>query len=226
MSLPIGRCLSLAVCSALTSYHYIRSQHIQRESLCTSKEAWYRSLPLRETSRFWSSLLSVNIYPRSLRIFLFKSFARVFDADINECEHGPDHLDIYANFGQFFRRNLQANTRPIDPISSIVSPCDGEILANGRVNAIDKLTIDIKGVPYTIQDLFQFDRNEIDCLRKKQTNGSSSSLFYQCVYLNPGNYHHFHSPARWTIHERRHITGRRPMNYRQRTASSLLSFEC
>lgn len=205
MSPPIGRCLSLTTLSALTSYHYVRSKHIQRESLCTSNEAWYRSLPLRETSRFGSRLLSWNIYPASLRTSLYKYFSRVFDADINECEHGPDRLDHYKNFGEFFRRSLKPGVRPIDGDSPVVSPCDGEILASGLVTSVENLNIVVKGVPYTIKDLFQFDQYEIDCLQEKQ---SKSSLFYACIYLNPGNYHHFHSPAKWTIRERRHITGR------------------
>jgi phosphatidylserine decarboxylase len=203
MSFPIGRCLSLSSLSAVIAYHYVRSIHIQRESLCTSNEAWYRSLPFRETSRFWSRLLSVNIHPRSLRNPLYKYFSRIFDADINECEYGPDHLDYYANFGAFFRRNLKPGVRPIDQDSLIVSPCDGEILASGLVTSVENLNMNIKGIPYTIKDLFQFDQYEIARLQEKH---SGSSLFYACIYLNPGNYHRFHSPAQWKIKERRHIT--------------------
>lgn len=204
MNFPLGRCFSLTTLSALVSYHYLRSVHIQRESLCTSNEAWYRSLPLREVSRFWSRLLSINIYPRSIRNPLYKYFSRIFGADVNECEHGPDHLDYYANFGAFFRRNLKPGVRPIDKESLIVSPCDGEILASGLVTSLEGLNINIKGIPYTIKDLFQLDQYEIERLKNTQ---SQSSLFYACIYLNPGNYHHFHSPAQWKINERRHITG-------------------
>ncbi|CAF2079426.1 unnamed protein product [Rotaria magnacalcarata] len=186
------------------SYLYIRSTHIQRESVCTSNEAWYRSLPFREISRCWSRILSVNIYPRSLRNPIYKLFCRIFDADINECEYGPDQLDYYASFGELFRRNLKPNARPIDKESLIVSPCDGEILDNGLVTSVELLNIVIKGVSYTIKDLFQLNRNESERLQTKQCK---SSLFYACIYLNPGNYHHFHSPAKWKINERRHITG-------------------
>lgn len=206
MSFPIGRCFSLTSLSALLTYHYTRSIYIKRESLCTSNEAWYRSLPFRETSRFWSRFFSVNIYPRSIRNPIYKYFCRVFDADINECEYGPDYLDYYKNFGEFFRRNLKPGVRPIHEASPIVSPCDGEVLANGLVTSVENLNITVKGIPYTIKDLFQFDQHEIEKFQKKQ---SESSLFYACIYLNPGNYHHFHSPAKWKIKERRHITGKK-----------------
>ena len=110
----------------------------------------------------------------------------------------------YKNFGEFFRRNLKSGVRPIDSKSFIVSPCDGEILANGLVTSIEHLNLMIKGIPYTIKDLFQYNQDEIEYLKDKQ---SKSSLFYVCIYLNPGNYHHFHSPTKWQIYERRHITG-------------------
>ena len=156
---------------------------------------------MRETSRLWSKLFSVNIYPKSLRAPLYRYFARVFYANLDECEFGPDQLDRYENFGEFFRRNLKVDARPIDPNCSIVSPCDGEILDLGEVTSVDTLTMNIKGIPYKIKDLYQCDEQEMNNLRKKH-------LFYACIYLNPGNYHHFHSPARWTVRERRHITGK------------------
>ncbi|CAM9258710.1 unnamed protein product, partial [Lampetra fluviatilis] len=33
-------------------------------------------------------------------------------------------------------------------------------------------------------------------------------LFHVVVYLAPGDYHRFHSPARWTLQHRRHFPGR------------------
>ena len=201
MNIPLGRCLSLMTLSGLFTYHFTLSKYIQYQSLCRTNEAWYRSLPLREISRFLSRLLSTNIYPSSLRIFLYKLFSRIYDVNINECEYGPDKLDYYKNFGDFFRRELKSNVRPIDHESLIVSPCDGEILANDRITSIENVNIIIKDIPYTIKDLFQLNQYELEYFKEKQ------SLFYTCIYLNPGNYHHFHSPTKWKINERRHITG-------------------
>lgn len=205
MKFPLVRCFVLTSSSAILSYHYVRSKSIEKQSSCTRSEAWYRSLPMREVSRFWSRIFSVNIYPESIRTPIYRYFARIFDADLDECEFGPDQLNRYKSFAEFFRRNLKPNVRPIDAQSFVVSPCDGQILDIGRVSSIDKLTMNVKGVPYAIKDLFQYTQKEIDDLRMKTVK---SSLFYACIYLNPGNYHHFHSPAKWTVCQRRHITGK------------------
>ncbi|CAF0925205.1 unnamed protein product [Didymodactylos carnosus] len=199
---PYIRTFSLFGLSSFVTYLYVRASEIQKYSLCTPNEAWYRSLPMRESSRVWSKVLSINIYPKQLRPILYTYFCKIFDADIEECEYSQE-LTRYKNFGQFFRRNLRDGIRPIDNQSTVVSPCDGEVLETGLVTS-DQLNIVIKGVPYTIKDLFQLDKNEFNRLLAKQIK---SSLFYCCIYLNPGNYHHFHSPASWTISERRHITG-------------------
>jgi len=39
------------------------------------------------------------------------------------------------------------------------------------------------------------------------TNPGANSLYQCIVYLAPGDYHHFHSPADWTVYARRHFPG-------------------
>uniref|UniRef100_A0A0R3WUJ2 Exostosin domain-containing protein n=1 Tax=Hydatigena taeniaeformis TaxID=6205 RepID=A0A0R3WUJ2_HYDTA len=73
----------------------------------------------------------------------------------------------------------------------ITSPCDGTVLYLGPVDRETRMLEQVKGVTYNM-DEFLGDHRQL----------------YQCViYLAPGDYHHFQSPADWTVRTRRHFTG-------------------
>lgn len=44
-------------------------------------------------------------------------------------------------------------------------------------------------------------------LPKRTTENEEENLFYAVIYLSPGNYHRFHSPASWVVQLRRHYVG-------------------
>jgi phosphatidylserine decarboxylase len=44
-------------------------------------------------------------------------------------------------------------------------------------------------------------------LSEKERNEDPMGLFYAVIYLAPGDYHRFHSPANWSVHQRRHVHG-------------------
>ena len=59
-------------------------------------------------------------------------------------------------------------------------------------------TLGSKSSPTTIDNTTKVKGNEI--VKKK--------LYYCIMYLAPGDYHWFHSPADWVIEHRRHIPGK------------------
>lgn len=47
----------------------------------------------------------------------------------------------------------------------------------------------------------------VSSLWNKKEKVEDKQLFFCVIYLAPGDYHHFHSPANWDIYKRRHFAG-------------------
>lgn len=98
-----------------------------------------------------------------------------------------------------------------------MSPADGTILHNGMVER--GMVEQVKGVSYSLQAflgpitwanknrLLPDEEYEASLLRDPVNN----CLYTSVIYLAPGDYHRFHSPADWTIKYRRHFGGNHPI---------------
>ena len=94
-----------------------------------------------------------------------------------------------------------------------VSPTDGKVLYFGRVEG-GRLE-QVKGVTYKLQKFLGPDSSLAPYLGQTTDNTSSQQypnaiqkeLYHVIIYLGPGDYHHFHSPANWTANKRRHFPG-------------------
>lgn len=88
-----------------------------------------------------------------------------------------------------------------------MSPADSKILSFSEVVSDECLLI--KGKFYNLGELFTGIKDykfTTECLNSLKTN--KSNRLYQCVfYLNPGDYHRFHSPADFMVTLRNHIVG-------------------
>ncbi|KAL3313514.1 phosphatidylserine decarboxylase 1, partial [Cichlidogyrus casuarinus] len=111
--------------------------------------SFYNKLPLNTTSRLWGRIADVKL-PPWLRTPVHKTYGWLFNVQMDEIEHCQD-LKQYTSLAQFFRRNLQADARPVDTTACIISPADGTVLNCGEVHAghLEQ----VKGVVYTLNGL-------------------------------------------------------------------------
>ena len=84
-----------------------------------------------------------------------------------------------------------------------VCPADGRVLHLGRVGSDGRLE-QIKGVSYPLHRFLGEQPGEGGV---SPAVGGERELHYVTMYLSPGDYHGFHSPANWRAHTRRHFPG-------------------
>ncbi len=123
----------------------------------------------RIKARFVKNLF-INIFKARYKISL-EEFAR---KNVNE----------YSSFNDFFTREFETGSRPIDEAENIiVSPVDGKILESGRVS--DGKLFQLKNMDYNLSDLLNNDLELIQAFK---------NAFYITIYLAPNNYHRVHLP--------------------------------
>lgn len=135
-------------------------------------ESWkiyiYSSLPLKEISRMWGYVNSLNL-PTCVRAPLFKLYSKVFGVNMTEIENSD--LTTYLNLAEFFYRRLKPDMRPISK-SELVSPSDGTVIRFGEIK--DDEIEQVKGKTYSLDALLG--------LKKDVTNSSFVGLDCQSSY--------------------------------------------
>ncbi|XP_056648086.1 phosphatidylserine decarboxylase proenzyme, mitochondrial isoform X1 [Diorhabda sublineata] len=200
--LPVGICLI-----AVMQWRAFRKR--QKEGPARQWEInCYCMLPLRTVSRCWGYIADVKL-PELLRPPVYKMYSSVFGVNISEAEN--EDLTSYPSLADFFARSLKNGMRQVDQSSCLVSPCDGTVLHFGTVDT--EQVEQVKGVTYSLKD---FLGEQVTKMQKYGSDFKTSLLhkplegttLYQCViYLAPGDYHRFHSPAEWKPTHRRHFSG-------------------
>ncbi len=130
-----------------------------------------------------------------LRAPIYGLYAALFGCNLDEALLSD--YSKYETFNQFFTRALRPGVRPISDVD-LVSPADGKIMALGKLsipfpmdsNEALLFPEQIKGISYPLkkfvsEELFQ------------RLSKSKYDLYYCTIYLSPGDYHRFHSPAVW-----------------------------
>ncbi|KAL2100351.1 hypothetical protein ACEWY4_004745 [Coilia grayii] len=180
----------------------------------TSRVALYKTIPTRLLSRAWGRLNQVDL-PTWLRKPIFSLYIWTFGVNMKEA--AVEDLHHYRNLGEFFRRKLKPQARPVCDSHCIISPADGKILHFGHVKNCE--VEQVKGVTYSLETFLGPQTwTETIALNKDEDDDPSSfqdllvtkegnALFHCVVYLAPGDYHCFHSPTDWRVAHRRHFPG-------------------
>lgn len=178
-----------------------QSQQNQNSSISSLEMRLYNALPLRATSSLWGKINSYDL-PIWMRSRLFDFFCRTYNCDMSEALES-DYRN-YRNLGEFFSRRLKPDSRPISTEPGVVSPADGLVLHFGPTK--DGRLEHVKGLNYSVQAFLGLSSDDYE---KELISDKENNELYDCIiYLAPGDYHRFHSPAEWLVHNRKHFPGR------------------
>nr|CAB3264898.1 phosphatidylserine decarboxylase proenzyme-like [Phallusia mammillata] len=169
-----------------------------------------QSMPYRIISRGFGQLGDINIWP-FFRPHLYKFFVCIWKIDMKEAV--DEDLENYRTVNDLFRRPIKRQLRPIHSTADVVSPVDGKVMQSGE--ASQGVVEQVKGMTYSLKNFLGplKEQDGTDNLplhkyaRSLMHNPRKNSLFCCVIYLAPGNYHRFHSPAEWRMEHRRHFVG-------------------
>ncbi|MCQ8182138.1 archaetidylserine decarboxylase [Methylomonas sp. SURF-1] len=125
-----------------------------------------------------------------------RTISRVYGVNLEEAKY--QDLEHYANFNEFFTRELKDGARPITAAAdAIACPADGVISQAGSING--GRIFQAKGHEYSALELLGGDAERAAAFE----NGS-----FATIYLSPKDYHRLHMPLSGTLTEMVHIPGR------------------
>jgi len=179
----------------------------------------YHHLPLRFLSRVWGRLNNIE-FPKFILTPLLKSYCNFFNVNMEEALF--EDLSSYTTVGQFFRRPLKPEVRPISDTSNLVSPADGKVLISGKIE--DGFVDEIKHLSYSLPTFLGPLVTKPELVQKSIDNKCSllhrpkeyqklllknpeNELHYCVIYLSPGDCHRYFSPVEWKVKHRRHFPG-------------------
>ena len=156
----------------------------------------------RNISRLIGKSAKIKI-PKCFRRLLFGRFAKAYKIKLDEMEAD---ITSYTTFLEFFTRKIKPRPIDADPLS-VVSPADCKVLAFSEVTS-DEVVI-VKGVSYSLGELltgipdYPLTKETLENMKQDKNN----KLFHCILYLAPGDYHRFHSPAKMSVKLRNYIFG-------------------
>ncbi|TNJ27203.1 Phosphatidylserine decarboxylase proenzyme [Giardia muris] len=171
-------------------------------------------LPRRYLSYLIGYLMRLPIPFAKLRRAIYRAWCWKYTVDIAEI---IVDLDAYPSLEAFFIRPVNLALRPsfssmgdglnsfkyIGPRDCLIAPADSVLSALGNFSTACMSTVPCKGLSFSATDLLHGSTDESIDFRK----GKTTVLHWAVFYLSPGDYHHFHAPCNFTVHECRHLGG-------------------
>lgn len=115
--------------------------------------------------------------------FIITRFVKLYKVDTSDISLTLP--DDFANFNEFFIRELRAGARPIDAnAQTLVSPVDGTVSQAGELRG--GAILQAKGIEYSLDDLLATNLDEARAFSGGQ---------FATIYLAPYNYHRVHAPV-------------------------------
>ena len=167
----------------------VKMQDMCKSALTFIMMKAYKAFPWNWVSRICGAVLAIEL-PRPFNELSVWLFATYYNCKRSEAEF---EYKEYSCVSDFFIRRLKPGLRPISNCN-VVSPADGTLTFQGPV--VDGQLQQVKGVRYDIKKFF----GHLDGIPE-------TALFQAVIYLGPSDYHRFHSPAHWTVQQRRHFSG-------------------
>lgn len=127
--------------------------------------------------------------------YLISLFIRVYHINLKECY--KSNINDYKTFNDFFTRQLNMSTRPIDmDPSTLIIPVDGIISQLGKIT--DTHLFQIKGSVYHLDELLAGHDNIINYFRDG---------IFTVIYIPPYDCHRVYMPCTGILREVLYIPG-------------------
>ncbi|KRW98485.1 hypothetical protein PPERSA_03316 [Pseudocohnilembus persalinus] len=118
-------------------------------------------------------------------------------------------LEEYNNFREFFTRKVQPREISQNK-DELVAPADSKILQISEINGDSNVLV--KGINYSLGEFltgikdYKMEGDVLESMKKAQDK-SKSKIYQAIFYLNPGDYHRYHSPCEMLVKRAWHIVG-------------------
>ena len=148
-------------------------------------------IPQHTLSRLVGWFASTKI--EFIKSTFIKKFAAKYDVNMDEAK--IEDLDQFANFNDFFTRELKDGARPIAD-AKLVSPADGAVSQLGKIEL--GRCFQAKGRDFSVVELLGGDNERA----APYMNGE-----FATIYLSPKDYHRVHMPCAGTLTETVYVPG-------------------